>query len=245
MVNQEQTSCERCQTEVIHFTSRYAPSPPAPLAVTVDGVNIAAVNKVRNLGVIMDKHLSMSDHITKTCQSAIAAIRKIGQIRQYLNRATIEILVQSLVMSNIDNCNVLLYSLPNKELKRLQRIQNTAARLIVGARSRDPISPILHSLHWLPVEKRVIFKILLMCYKVEHTISPLYLIELIHRHTSARTLRSSSQQLLTVPLTNTQTYGNRPFAKSAPTLWNTLPLEIRKIPSINSFKQSLKTFLFV
>ena len=233
------------KTELIHFTSRYAPSPPAPLAVTVDGVNIAAVNKVRNLGVIMDKHLSMSDHITKTCQSAIAAIRKIGQIRQYLNRATIEILVQSLVMSHIDNCNVLLYSLPNKELKRLQRIQNTAARLIVGARSRDPISPILHSLHWLPVEKRVIFKILLMCYKVEHTISPLYLIELIHRHTSARTLRSSSQQLLTVPLTNTQTYGNRPFAKSAPTLWNTLPLEIRKIPSINSFKQSLKTFLFV
>ena len=65
------------KTEVIHFTSRFAPPPPHPLVVIVDGVNIPAVNKVRNMGVIMDKHLSMSDHITKTCQSSVMAIRKI------------------------------------------------------------------------------------------------------------------------------------------------------------------------
>ena len=65
-----------------------------------------------------------------------------------------EILVNSLIISHVDNCNVLLYGLPKKDLNRVQKIQNTAARLIEGARSRDSISPILSKLHWLPVEKR-------------------------------------------------------------------------------------------
>jgi len=223
------------KTEVIHFTSKFAPSPPLPLVVTVDGVSIPAVSKARNLGVIMDKHLSMTDHITKTCQSAIVAIRKIGQIRQYLNRKCIEILVNSLIISHVDNCNVLLYGLPKKDLNRVQKIQNTAARLIEGARSRDSISPILSKLHWLPVEKRVIFKILIMCFKAQNNLSPSYIADLIHQHTPARTLRSSSQNLLSVYSVNTHTYGNRSFIASAPTLWNSLPITIRKISSLDTF----------
>ena len=107
---------------MIHFTSRFALTPSQPLDVSVDGVNIPAVTKVRNLGVIMDMHLSMSDHITKTCRSAVIAIRKIGQIRQYLNRKSIETLVHSLIMYHVDNCNVLLYGLPKKDINRVQRI---------------------------------------------------------------------------------------------------------------------------
>ena len=186
------------KTEVIHFTSRFAPPPPHPLVVTVDGGNIPAVNNVRNMGVIMDKHLSMSTHITKTCQSSVMAIRKIGQIRQYLDRKSTETLVHSLIMSHVDNCNVLYYGLPKKELNRVQRFQNTAARLVSGACSRDPISPILHSLHWLPVEKRVMFKILIMCFRALDNLSPSYITELVNQHTPARTLRSSSQCLLSV-----------------------------------------------
>ena len=64
------------KTKVLHFMSKFAPTPPHPLVVSVDGVDIAAATKVRNLGVIMDKHLSMSDHVTKTCQSATISIRK-------------------------------------------------------------------------------------------------------------------------------------------------------------------------
>ena len=86
--------------------------PPHPLVVSVDGVDIAAATKVRNLGVIMNKHLSMSDHVTKTCQSATISIRKIGQIRQYLDIKSIETLVHALIMSHVDNCNVLYYGIP-------------------------------------------------------------------------------------------------------------------------------------
>ena len=232
------------KTEVIHFTSRFALTPSQPLVVSVDGVNVPAVTKVRNLGVIMDMHLSMSDHITKTCRSAVIAIRKIGQIRQYLNRKSIETLVHSLIMSHVDNCNVLLYGLPKKDIYRVQRIQNTAARLISGARSRDSISPILHDLHWLPVEKRVMFKILIMCFKALNNLSPSYITDLIHHHIPARPLRSSSQNLLSVRPVKTHTYGNRAFSASAPVLWNSLPIEIRKIQSFATFKSVLKTHLF-
>ena len=232
------------KTEVLHFMSKFAPTPPHALVVSVDGVDIAAATKVRNLGVIMNKHLSMSDHVTKTCQSAIISIRKIGQIRQYLDRKSIETLVHALIMSHVDNCNVLYYGIPKKEMNRLQRIQNTAARLVTGARLRDPITPILCKLHWLPVEKRIIFKILIMCFKAMNNLSPSYITELIHQHTPARSLRSSLQNLLTVQSVKTQTYGNRAFSASAPVLWNSLPTEIRKIPSFALFKTVLKTHLF-
>ena len=169
---------------MLHFTSKFAPSTLNPVVLNIDGVNIQAVNKARNLGVIMDKHLLMSDHITKTCQSAVMAIRKIGQVRQYLDRKSIEILVHSLILSHVDNCNVLFYGLPKKELNRIQRIQNTAARLITGARSRDPISPISFDLHWLPVEKRMLFKICILCFKAQNDLSPYYITELVHQHTS-------------------------------------------------------------
>ena len=233
------------KTEFIHFTSRFAPSPPLPLVVTVDGVGIPAVGKARNLGVIMDKHLTMTDHITKTCQLAFMAIRKIGQIRQYLNRRTIEILVHALIMSHVDNCNALLYGLPKKDLNRIQRIQNTAARLVVGAPSRDSITPILKELHWLPVDKRVLFKILIMCFKAQNNLSPSYISELINQYTPVRTLRSSSQNLLSVYSVNMHSYGDRSFIASAPTLWNSLPITIRNISSLDTFKKSLKTYLFL
>ena len=126
------------KTEVIHFKSRFAPSPSQPLVVIVDGVNIQAVTKVRNLGVIMDMHLTMSDQITKVRRSAIIGIRKIGQIRQYLNRKALETLVHSLVISHVDNCNVLLYGLPQNRYKSCSENPECSCEATAGTQ----ISPI-------------------------------------------------------------------------------------------------------
>ena len=72
------------------------------------------------------------------------------------------------VLSNItimDQCNSLLYALPESQIAKLQRIQNSAARLVSLSRKYDHITPILHELHWLPVKYRIIYKILLLTYK--------------------------------------------------------------------------------
>ena len=108
----------------------------------------------------------------------------------------------------------------------------------------DHITPALYELHWLPVEYRINFKILLYTYKALNGLAPRYIRELLIPYAPSRTLRSSQQQLLTVPRCSLRTYGNRSFAWASPTLWNALPQTIRSACSVESFKTSLKTHLF-
>ena len=136
--------------------------------------------------------------------------------------------------------------LPISYLSPLQRIQNTAARMVTFTRKHDHISPILRSLHWLPVNSRITFKILLIVYKITHNLAPQYLQDLVslRSSSSARPLRSSfSMQIIHGPRTKTR-YGDRAFSCIAPTLWNKLPPHIQNAPSIDSFKTLLKTHLF-
>ena len=67
-----------------------------------------------------------------------------------------KLLVQAVIMARIDYCNGLLYNVPAAHLSKLQRLQNTAARLIAFTPKFDHISPVLFKLHWLPVEYRII-----------------------------------------------------------------------------------------
>ena len=120
--------------------------------------------KATNLGVIMDKTLSFSEHINDMCKKASYAKSLIGRIRKYLPFDGLKMLVNSLVISRLDYYNNPLYDVPKCQRDKLRRIQNTAARMITGARSSDHITPILKSLHWLPVKVRINVKILLITY---------------------------------------------------------------------------------
>ena len=82
---------------------------------------------------------------------------------------------------------------------KLQRVQNSAARLVTRAKKNDHITPILQRLHWLPVNARIVFKILLITYKALHNQAPGYIIELLSMYKPRRSLRSAALHLLTVP----------------------------------------------
>ncbi len=122
-------------------------------------------------------------------------------------------------------------------------MQNSAAR-ILRTRMRDHITPVLVSLHWLPVSFRVDFKILMLTYKALHGLAPQYLSELLIPYTPTRDLRSSETGLLTVPLTRLRLMGDRAFSSLAPKLWNSLPIEIRQAETLSTFKSRLKTHFF-
>ena len=99
------------------------------------------------------------------------------------------------------------------------------------------VTPILRDLHWLPVEQRIKFKIILLVYKCLNNVAPVYLKEIVHKDRPKRQLRSSTKNLLQVVSYNLKRYGYRAFAVSAPRLWNTLPDNIRdQNLSIESFK---------
>ena len=78
-------------------------------------------------------------------------------------------LVNALVISRLDYSNCLLHGIPKNQRDKLQRIQNTAARLsVMGLKRSDHVTPVLNNLHWLPVVKRTEFKILFITYKTIH-----------------------------------------------------------------------------
>jgi len=102
------------------------------LQVAGSSVN-TSTTAIKNLGSWFDSNLNMQDHIKKTCRSAFYNIYNIRRIRKYLTRDVTESIVNALVTSKLDYCNSLLYGIANIHLSKLQRVQNAAARLIVGA----------------------------------------------------------------------------------------------------------------
>ena len=146
--------------------------------------------------------------------------------------------------SRLDYCNSLLYGIPKQELARLQRLQNSAARLVTRSSRREHITPLLHKLHWLSVDKRITFKLALLTYNALHDIGPSYLCELLTVYRPTRTLRSSDQSLLVEPPFRTICYGQKAFVNAAPRIWNSLPVHIRECTTKDTFKSNLKTYLF-
>ena len=182
----------------------------------------------------------MSSHINSICRSASLALRNIGRVRKYLDQANTERLVHAFITPRLDYCNSLLCGLPPKEISKLQCLQNSAARLVLKCKVRDHITPPLEKLHWLPVEHRIIFKVLLMTFKIINDCAPEYLSDSIETYVPTRSLRSATQGLLVVPKSFTSTYGDRAFSVAAPKLWNNLPANIRTTSALESFKRKLK-----
>ena len=199
--------------------------------------------KAKNLGVVMDKTLSFTEHINEMCKKVSYAIRSIGRsIRKYLPSYGLKMLVNSLVISRLDYCNSLLYDVPKCQRDKLQRIQNTAARMITRARSSDHITHILKTLHWLPVEARINFKILFITYKILNRQSAGYLEPLIKEYHPLRALRSSSSSLLFTPAIRSKTFGGRAFPLQ-PLSYGTLSQNMSKMQKVLlHLKQNLKHF---
>ena len=211
---------------------------------TVDGFTLASSSTVRNLGVIFDPDMSFNSHIKQLSRTAFFHLRNIAKIRPILSQKDAEKLVHAFVTSRLDYCNSLLSGCPNKSLKSLQLIQNAAARVLTRTRMREHISPILASLHWLPVRSRIEFKILLLTYKALNGLAPPYLRELIIPYCPIRALRSQDADLLVVPRVSKSRMGARAFSYQAPVLWNQLPTLVREADTLSTFKSRLKTFLF-
>ena len=127
-----------------------------------------------------------------------------------------------------------------------QRVHNTAARLITRTKKTDHISPVLIRLHWLPVEYRSQYKLILYVFKALHGLAPVYVTELVNPYVPSRSLRSQLHvaSLLQIPTTRTKTYGNHRFDKTESTLWNNIPLQLKTVDSLSVFKSCLRTYFF-
>ena len=192
---------------------------------------------VKNLGVMLDRHLTLEPHIRSIVSHCYKLLGDIGRIRSVLTDKQTESLVHSVISSRVDYCNSLFLGLNKNTINSLQKVQNAAARLILKKRKRTSIRSDLKGLHWLRVDQRIMFKTLLLVYKCINAIAPDELKSLIQ-------VNPDKPQILVTPTFKT-THGRRSFQYNAPYLWNHLPEDIRKSVSLESFKGKLKTFLFI
>lgn len=232
------------KTELLYLNAQHHPQAPLNSISVCDEI-ICPSSPVRNIGVLMDSSLTMEQYVTSICKSCFYHLRNISRLRKYLNLQSTKTLVHALISTRLDFCNSALYGLPKYLIDRLQRVQNAAARVVTFSRKFDHITPILIDLHWLPVEKRIIFKVLLITFKALHGIAPAYISDLINLYIPERNLRSSNSNRLAVPRYKLRTCGYRAFSCAAPLLWNALPSNIRFADSLCSFKSQLKTYLFI
>jgi hypothetical protein len=137
-------------------------------------VVLSPVTSARNLGVIFDSNMSLSEHISAISKSCFQHIRDLQRIRNTINLSTACTIASSLIHSKLDYCNSLLLNLPVSSLKRLQFVLNSAARAVTNTSKFSHITPILKSLHWLKIEQRIHFKILSLTYKALDTNPPIY-----------------------------------------------------------------------
>ena len=231
------------KTEFLLIGSKCNINKVPSVLLNVNNVTVSNSSVVRNLGAMFDTEMSMEKFVISKCKSAMYHLRSISQIRHYLDADATKTLIHALVTSRLDYANSLLIGVNKSLIHRLQLVQNAAARLITRTSFRNHITPVLYQLHWLPVEYRIRFKVLVLCFKCLSGSAPDYLTNLVQTYRPSRTLRSSTAHFLNVPKSSNK-FGDRSFRVSAPNAWNQLPLTIRTCTSLSTFKRNLKTFLF-
>ena len=202
----------------------------------LEGDCIRFANTVKNLGLTMDRFLNMDPHVNSVVSLCLKLISDVARVRNLLSDSDTELLMHAIVGSRLDYCNVLLYGVNKNVIQKFQRVQNAAARVISRRKKSQSVRDVLIKLHWLPIEERIIFKLLCIVYKILNGMAPESLLGLI-------SVKDSDPFLLNNVYLNSN-QGRRSFSYAAPRFWNPLPRKIRSAASLDSFKRSLKYLLF-
>ena len=125
-------------------------------------------------------------------------------------------MIHAYVTSRLDQNNSLPSSVADMNLQKLRKVQNAAAKVILGGKKRDHVTGLHTNLHWLPIRKRKLFRILLLVFKSVNVQGPTYLKELLLPYVPPMMLRSLSRCLLVVSKTTYVTLGDRAFGKVGP-----------------------------
>lgn len=231
------------KTEFILFGTENDIDRVSGWTVSVGGAEIFPSRDARNIGAFLDSGMKMTAQISNTIRACYCQLRSIAKIKKYLSKDAVVKLCHAFITSRIDNMNSLLYKIPDYQQQKIQLILNNTARLIHRPEQSGDTTALLKQLHWLPVESRIEFKILLLVFKCLNEQAPAYLTDLLLPYKPGRDLRSARMELLKESGSNKR-YGERAFSRCGPKLWNALPLSIRQCKSTSAFKSALKTHLF-
>ena len=215
------------KTEVMLISSRKQKLNLAKLDLA--GENLTLQPSFKSLGITIDQHFSLTRHINSVTASCYNELRKLYKIRHYLTIETRKLVVQNLIISRLDYCNSVLSGVPKAEIMKYQRVQNAACRFIFSLKKSESCKDFMYHLHWLPIDKRIDFKVLIFVHKFIHNCHvPDYLNHLVEIQPDQYRKRSvNAFKAVTVQSKNS--YGDRAFCIRGPKLWNKLPQTLREI----------------
>src|SRR6218665_2209180 len=167
----------------------------------------------------------MSSHVTGLVRASFAILRQLRSVSRSLTQDVTRHLVQSLILSRIDYCNVAFVGLPQHSTIRLQAVINAAARLVLRIKKFYHISTAIQDeLKWLRIGERINFKLCILMHKCLNNCAPRYLAESIRQLSddpNRSRLRSSKSADVTIPRTKTK-MGDRAFRIAGPRVWNNI-----------------------
>ena len=145
------------KTDLIYFYSKY--SPRTSFILLYFGADLIQPSQhVSDIGIIFYCTLSMGRQVNSVVKFAFYQLWDIARIKRYLSPKAIELLVHSFVSSKLEFCNSLQYGIPKHLLRKLQSVQNAAARLVTSSKY-DHVTPLLMQLHWIPIDERLNLKL--------------------------------------------------------------------------------------
>ena len=214
------------------------------IKLKLSDAEISLSSSVKLLGVTFDHEMTMTSQVSNICRAANFHLYRLGKIRNLMTTSATISAVRTLVLSRMDYCNSVLNNTSESNIRKLQHVQNSAARLVTRTGRREHIMPALCNLHWLPVRARLEYKSALMTFKCLSGGAPQYLVDCVQLYSPSRSLRSSNKNLCKEVGTR-KAIGHTAFSVSGPQTWNSLPGNLRSLSvTENKFKKDLKTFLF-
>ncbi|KAI5739515.1 hypothetical protein M8J77_020172 [Diaphorina citri] len=204
-----------------------------------DNVPIPYSDQVKNLGVIMDKHLSWNSHINNISKKCNYSFHSLRILRRILPFGVRKMLCTALIMPIIEYADTVYLNITQELKVKVQRLQNSCVRYVFGLRKYDHVTMCRLSLGWMTVEQRRDIHILLLLWRVLNTGTPEYLSSMFtplsqHVHDT----RSGEETLLVVPRHRTNFFADS-FAVQAVKRWNSLPGHIRTSVHPSVFRRLL------
>ena len=216
---------------------------PDTMTLSFLSKEIKPVFSAKDLGVIVDSHLTYNERIRTLISSCTSKLCQINRVKDSFDKETLNLIISSFVISKLFYCSSMWSNTSSTNISKLQTVQNFACRIITKTSKYDHITPTLCQIGWIPVSEQLLLRDSLMAFKCMNSLAPPYLSNTFSKRSSIHNRLTRNQDSVQIPLYRTAS-GQRSFHYRVVKLWNSLDDNVKKATSLSHFKKLMKNHLF-